>query len=40
MVPLDHPTGTTQLSHVQAAGEIAEEMSRLVDVVKIELETT
>ena len=39
MVPLDYLTGTTQLSSVQAAGEMAEEVSRLVDAVKIELET-
>ena len=28
MVPLDHLTGTTQLSRVQAAGEMAEEVSQ------------
>ena len=39
MVPLDHLTGTTQLSRVQAAGEMAEEVSWLVDAVKTELET-
>ena len=26
MVPLDYPTGATQLSHVQAANEMAEEV--------------
>ena len=39
MVLLDHLNGTTQLSHVQAAEEMTKEVSRLVDVVKIELET-
>ena len=34
MVPLDYPTGTTQFSCVQAAGEIAEEVSWLVDAAK------
>ena len=33
-VPLDHLTGATQLSHVQVAGEMAEEVSRLVDAAK------
>ena len=40
MVPLDHLTGATQLSRVHAAGEMAEEVSRLVDMAKTELETT
>ena len=40
MIPLDHLTGVTQLSHMQAAGEMAEKVSQLVDMVKIELETT
>ena len=39
MVPLDHLTGATQLSHVQAAGEMAEEVLQLVDAAKTELET-
>ena len=39
MVPLDYLTGATQLSYVWAAREIAEELSRLVDLVKTELET-
>ena len=39
MVPLDHLTGATQLSCVQAAGEMAEEVSWLVDVAKTELKT-
>ena len=39
MVLLDHLTSTTQFSHVQAAGEIAEEVSQLVDIVKTEFET-
>ena len=39
MVQLDYLTGSTQLSHMQAAGEIAEEVSWLVDMAKIELET-
>ena len=39
MVPLDHLTSTTQFLHVQAAGEMGEEVSRLVNVVKKELET-
>ena len=35
MVPLDNLTGTTQLSpYVQAAGEMAEEVSCLVDAGK------
>ena len=34
MVPLDHLTGTTQFSHVQAAKEMAEEVLWLVDMVK------
>ena len=34
IVPLDHLTGATQLSCVKAAGEIAEEVLWLVDVVK------
>ena len=40
MVLLDHLTGTTQLSLVQAVGEMAEEVSPLVDTAKTELETT
>ena len=39
MVPLDHLTGATQLLHVKAAGEMAEEVSWLVYAVKTELET-
>ena len=39
IVPLDYPTGATQLSHVQAAGDTAEEVSWLVDAAKTELET-
>ena len=39
-VPLDHLTGSTQLSHVQASEEMAEKVSRLVDAAKTELETT
>ena len=39
IVPLDHLTGDTQLSRVQAAGEMAEEVSQLINVVKTELET-
>ena len=39
IVPLDHLTGATQLPHVQAAGEMPEEMSLLVDAVKTVLET-
>ena len=38
MVPLDHITGATQLSHMQAAGKMSEEVSRLVDVAKTQLE--
>ena len=38
IVPLDL-TGAAQLSHMQAAGEIAEEISWLVDMAKTELET-
>ena len=40
MVPLDYLTGATQLSYVQAAGEMVEEVSQLVDSVKTKLETT
>ena len=40
IVRLDHLAGATQLSHMQAAGEITEEVSQLVDVAKIELKTT
>ena len=40
MVPLDHLTGSTQLLHVQAAEEMVEEVSWLVDAVKTKLETT
>ena len=39
MVPLDHLTGTNQLSRLQTAEEMAKEVSRLVDVAKTELET-
>ena len=39
MVSLDHLTGTTQLSHVQAAGEMAEKVLQLVDIAKTELKT-
>ena len=39
MVLLDHLSSTTQRSHVQAAGEMGEEMSQLVYIVKTELET-
>ena len=39
MVPLDHLTGATQLSCVQAAGQMAEEVSRFVDAAKAEIET-
>ena len=39
MVPLEHLTGITLLSHVQAAGEIAEEVLWLVNMAKTELET-
>ena len=39
MVPLDHLTGATQLLHVQAAGEMAEEVLQLVNPEKTELET-
>ena len=39
IVPLDHLTGATQLSHIQTAGEMAEEVSWLVDVVKTKLKT-
>ena len=39
MVPLDHLTGSTQFSRVQAAEEIAEGVLQLVDVVKTELKT-
>ena len=39
IVPLDHLTGVTQLSHVQAAGEMAEEVSQLVDAANTEFET-
>ena len=39
MVPLDYLTGTTQLSRVQDAGEIAEEVLRLVNAANTELET-
>ena len=38
-VPLDHLTGTTQFSHMQAARDMAEEVSWLVDAAKIELKT-
>ena len=37
MVPLDHLTGATQFSRMQAAGEMAEEVSWLVDAAKTEL---
>ena len=40
MVPLDHLTGAIQFSHVQAAGEMAEEVLWLVDAVKMEFEAT
>ena len=40
IIPLDYLTGATQLLHVHAARDMAEEVLRLVDVVKIELETT
>ena len=39
IVPLDYLTGTTQLSRVKSAGEMAEEVSQLVDVAKTELKT-
>ena len=39
IVPLDYLTGPTQLSYVQAAGEMAGEVLQLVDMAKIELET-
>ena len=34
IVLLDHFTGATQLSRVQAAGEMAEEVLQLVNAVK------
>ena len=40
IAPLDHLTVATQLSCVQTAGEMAEEVSWLVDMIKTELETT
>ena len=39
MVSLDCLTGTTQFSRMQAAGEMAVEVSQLVNTAKIELET-
>ena len=39
IVPLDHLTGATQLSHMMAFGEMAEEGSWLVNAVKTKLET-
>ena len=39
VVLLDYLTGATQFSCVQAAGEMAEEVSQLVDTVKTGLET-
>ena len=39
MVSLDYLTGTTQFSGMQATGEMAEEVSQLVDAAKTELET-
>ena len=39
LILLDHLTGATQLSRVQAAGDLAGEVSWLVDAVKTELET-
>ena len=38
IVPLDHLTGATQFSRVQAAEEMIDEVSWLVNVAKIELE--
>ena len=40
IIPLDHLTGATQFPNMQTAGEIAEKVSWLVDVVKKELEPT
>ena len=40
MVSLDYLIGTSQLSHVQAAEEMAEELLQLLDAAKTELKTT
>ena len=39
IAPLDHLSGATQISCVKPAGELAEKVLWLVDVVKTELET-
>ena len=37
IIPLDYLTGATQFLHMQAAGQMAEEVSQLVDMAKTEL---
>ena len=39
IVPLDYITGASQFSHVQVAGEMAEEVSKLVNTAKTEFKT-
>ena len=40
IIPLDYLTGATQLSRMQAAGQMVEEVSQLVDTAKTELKAT